>query len=289
MISLLDRLARLSGQPMLIRGDAGVAHSLRLASLIRSHLRGESSAPAMAMGEAEKQKPWEAREAVSFHGPVAVVPVCGTLAAGLDDISAWWLDCCRYEAIQSAVEALSDRTDIRAVVFDINSPGGYVTGVQETVELISEHLGDKLTLAHASVEDCSAAYWLSCACDRIILAPSATVANIGVQAVVYDYSKMFEEAGIGVKVFKSGKYKGAGVPGTSLTAEQEQFMQERVDDLGARFIAAVQSARPSASAADMQGQWFTGEQAVARGLADATALNLDELLEELSASFALRI
>ncbi len=285
IFSLLAQLARLSGQPMLIHGDAGAVHAARFAGLLKRALAAQ--ADAALFGDAnggDKLKPWEAREMVKIENGVAIVPVQGTLAGGLDPLTAWWLDCCRYEAIQCAAEMLADRGDVRTVVFDINSPGGYVTGVRETAEIVARELAGKLTLAWAAQQDCSAAFWLSCACQRIVVAPSATVANIGIQAVVYDYSKMYEEAGIGVRVFKSGKYKGAGVPGTSLTADQAEFMQERVDELGAQFVADVQSARPKASPPDMLGQWFTGEQAVARHLADATALNLCDLLEELASA-----
>jgi ClpP class serine protease len=278
---LLQQLARLSAQPLIIRSDAGIAHGLRMIGLMRRALSADAQA-GLSADAANPQKPWEAREAIRFVGPTAIVPVHGTLCAGLDPITAWWLDCARVEALQASVALLSARTDIRNVVFDFASPGGYVTGITETAELMARDLAGKLTVAWSASQDCSAAFWLSCACHRIVFAPSATVANIGVLQVVYDYSKMFEEAGIGVKVFKTGEYKGAGVMGTSLTADQEKFIQERVDELGAKFLATVQAARPDAKESDMQGQWFTGEQAVARKLADATALNLDELLSTLA-------
>jgi ClpP class serine protease len=279
---LLQQLARLSGQPLIIRGDAALAHTARMVGLIRRALSADAQA-AFATDTANPQKPWEAREAIRYVGATAIVPVHGTLCAGLDQVTAWWLDCARVEAIQSAAATLGARADIRQVIFDFASPGGYVTGITETAELMARDLSGKLTVAWSAAEDCSAAFWLSCACERIVFAPSATVANIGILQVVYDYSKMFEDAGIGVKVYKSGDYKGAGVMGTSLSADQEKFIQERVDDLGAQFRAAVQAARPDAKPEDMQGQWFTGEQAVARHLADATALNLDELLAALAA------
>lgn len=287
----LSALARLAGQPLLIRGDAGLVHSARFAGVLRRLLAHGTSpdsasplagSPAAEFSTGAAAKPWETREQIRYAGNIAIVPVCGTLCAGLDAMTAWWMDCCRVESLQAAAATLATRPDIRKVVFDFNSPGGYVTGITETSQLMQRDLAGKLTVAWCANEDCSAAYWLSCACSRIVVAPSATVANVGVQSVIYDYSKMFEQAGIAVKVFKTGAYKGAGVPGTSLTAEQETFVQERVDDLGAQFIAAVQSARPDAALADLQGQWFTGTQAVQKNLADATALNLDELLATLA-------
>lgn len=278
---LLSQLARLSGQPLLMRGEDSLAHSARLGGLLRRALAGDlPAAPTSAFGEAAP-KPWDLREQVTYAGATAIIPVHGFLAGGMDAMSAWWMECCRYEAIQAAAAEIAARSGVRSVVLDISSPGGYTIGCQETVALLQRDLGDKLTVAWSASQDCSAAYWLSCACERMIFAPSATVANVGTRIVINDYSKMYAEAGIEVKQFTSGAYKGIGTPGTSLTAEQEQFIQEYVDRLNGQFLSAVHDARPKAAEADLQGQWFDGATAVEKNLADATALNLAELLATL--------
>lgn len=283
MHHLLAQIALLAGQPLLIRGEAGVMHTARMLGLMRRALSAEG-ATALFNESANAAKPWETREQPVIIGSTAIIPVTGTLCSGLDPITAWWMDCQRYEAIQKAVADLGARSDIRTVVFDISSPGGYVQGVAETAALIARHLEGKLTIAWSGSENCSCAYWLSTACQKIIATPSATLANVGVCVVVRDYSKMFEAAGVSVKVFKSGAYKGAGAAGTSLTPEQEEFIQERVDSLAAEFVSTVKAARPAVKDADMQGQWFSGSVAVEKNFADATALTFADLLEEIQAA-----
>jgi signal peptide peptidase SppA len=275
---MLSAVARLCAQPLLADSASAAAHHARLLGALR-RLRSGDGAPLAAAPAAGAPTPWEERERVLVEGGVAIIPVSGTLAGGLDAQEAWWFGCCRYEWLQAAAAQLSQRADVHTVVLALDSPGGYVAGCAETAALLERWLGGKLTIAWTSSQACSCAYWLATACARIVATPSATVGSVGVLAVYHDYSAMYAEAGIKVEVYRSGTYKGAGTPGTELTAEQREFIQAGVDALGASFRAHVSARRPQVAEADMQGQWFTGAQAVERGLADATALHLAEVLQ----------
>ena len=92
---------------------------------------------------------------------------------------------------------------------------------------------------------------------------------------------MYKQAGIKVQVFSSGKYKGMGVPGTSLTAEQKQYMQDRIDEMAEVFYQHVESCRPDAQREDMQGQVFKAAGALDRGLIDYVVADLDEAFGHL--------
>lgn len=282
--AVLAQLARLSGQCMIMREADRVAHTAQLVGLVRRAIAANVTAPEQALLGESGSKPWERREAVQIVGSVALIPVIGKICAGLDPVMAWYLDCCRIEAMQAGIAQVAARHDIETVIFYHNTPGGYINGVPETLELIRQLSAQKLTIAFGDVEDCSAGFWLSVGCTRVVYTPSATVANVGAAIVFQDYSRMFEEAGVTVKVFRSGKYKGAGAMGAPLTPDQEQFMQGRVDELGAAFVADVLRGRPGVSKDDLQGQWFSGAQAVEKKLADATVLNLAALLSELNAA-----
>src|SRR6185312_12880460 len=104
----------------------------------------------------------------------------------------------------------------------------------------------------------SAAYWLGCCTDGIFCTPTASVGNIGVCISFMDVSKMADMAGIKVKAFGSGTYKGMGTPGTSLTAEQEMFLKARVMQLAGMFYQHVRAQRGAIADEDMQGQSFDG-------------------------------
>ena len=88
-------------------------------------------------------------------------------------------------------------------------------------------------------------------------------------------------AGVKVKVFNSGIYKGMGTPGTSLTPQQEVFLQQRVISLAEMFYAHITECRGQIAAADMQGQTFKGEEALAKGFIDDLMPDLDALIKTL--------
>jgi signal peptide peptidase SppA len=199
---------------------------------------------------------------------IARIPVGGPIGQGLGEFEkgAGAVD---VDDIRDEIdEAQSDDT-VEAIVLDFDSPGGMVTGTPELANYIAESSESGKPL-YAFCRGCmaSAAYWLACACDGIFCTPSATVGSIGVCMVFNDLSRAADMAGVRVKVFASGPVKGAGTPGTSLTADQEMFLRGRVAELADNFYSHVRANRPDVSDADMQGQHFTGTTALAKGLVD---------------------
>ena len=80
---------------------------------------------------------------------------------------------------------------------------------------------------------------------------------------------------------KSGRYKAAGVEGTTLSEEQTANLQEEVDELHRRFIRDVTSVRTFAQLDDLQGQSFYGDIAAQRGLATGVIDSLEDLIKEI--------
>jgi len=117
----------------------------------------------------------------------------------------------------------------------------------------------------------SAAYWIASAADRVVASPSATVGSIGVYIAIPDYSAAAEMAGIKMVVIKSGKFKGAGIEGTSLNADQIENLQASVDTIHTEFKDAVNMKRKLVKAEAMEGQVFSGKQAAAQGLVTGLA------------------
>lgn len=278
----LPLLARLSTEPLLIRPGCEPL----IAALGRRALDLHARPAAAGPDAAPELAPWEEAEAVRLYpGGVAVVPVRGVLCAGLDAITAWYFGLARPEAIQTAARNLAADTTVSLVVFDVDSPGGYTTAIPETAQLIADLTTRKATLAYTAGLCCSAAYWLASQCEKIVAMPSATVGSIGTYCTIYDTSKMFEQAGVTAHLIAAGDFKGQGTPGVPVTAEFLALLQSGVDRINAKFLAAVRAGREvggkKLADADLQGQWFDGEQAVEKNLADATALNLAEVLTRL--------
>jgi len=207
---------------------------------------------------------------------VGVIPVVGVIGGPRLSPLEKMMGAVDVADLGEAIDAFAANPEVEKVAFQISSPGGTVTGVEELANKI-RGLG-KPTLAYTDSEMASAAYWLGSAADRVVSSPSATVGSIGVYIAIPDYSAAAEMAGIKMVVLKSGKFKGAGIEGTSLNADQIENLQASVDTIHGEFKDAVLMKRKMVKAEAMEGQTFSGKQAAAQGLVTGLADSFSEAL-----------
>jgi signal peptide peptidase SppA len=201
---------------------------------------------------------------------IAVVPLHGVIGrrVGTMEKSSGVTD---VDAFAAAVRAAGSDPAVRAVMLDVDSPGGTVGGVQDAADAVRQVSGKKHTLAFSGGTMASAAYWIASGAEAIYADQTAVVGSIGVYTYVLDTSRADEQRGIKAQVFASGKYKGAGAAGQPLTDEQREEIQGRVNDLAAVFKGDVRRFNPAISDDAMQGQTFLGERARAAGLINSVS------------------
>ena len=207
-----------------------------------------------------------------------IIPVRGVIGKCLSALEAM-LGCADIDKIGNQLDTWAKDDTIYEVVLRVDSGGGSTTGLEELAKKIRNY--EKPTIAFTDSDCGSAAYWMASQCKRFVCTPSASVGACGVYITMTDESKKYEMEGKEVVVIKSGKYKAAGVEGTSLTKDQQQSLQEEVDELHSRFIRDVRSVRQFASLDDLQGQSFYGDKAAARGLTTGVVDNFEALLEDI--------
>jgi signal peptide peptidase SppA len=166
------------------------------------------------------------------------------------------------------------------VLLDIDSPGGSVTGVPELAARIKAVADERPVFAFTDGMMCSAAYWLASQTDAIYATKTADVGSIGVYMAILDEARAYEMAGVKVELFKAGRLKGMGMPGTSLTEEAREHLQSEVDDIYQWFTSDVRSKR-DVSAEVMQGQSFMAEAAARHELIDMVVPSLAAAVEEI--------
>ncbi len=218
-------------------------------------------------------------EQMEKRGSVAIIPVGGPIGQGFGEFEkgAGAVD---VDDIRAELDDADGDDEIENIIMNFDSPGGMVLGTPELGEYIKGV--EKNVYAFTRGQMCSAAYWLAASCNGIFSTKSADIGCIGVCASFYDLTKMADMAGIKVKVFGSGDYKGMGTPGTALTPKQELLMQQRIMSLADMFYSHVRAERGQISDADMQGQTFKGEEALAKGFIDDLMPDLDALISFLS-------
>lgn len=209
---------------------------------------------------------------------IAHIPIGGPIGKGLGKFEkgAGAVD---VGDIEDDLDDADDDDQVMGIILDIDSPGGMVSGTPELADRILAI--EKPIYAFTSGMMCSAAYWIACAADGVFATKSADIGAIGVYAPMADTSEMWKARGVKIEVFTSGKYKGIGVPGTSLTKDHRDFLQSRIMETAQIFFDLVQACRPDAQLEDMQGQVFKAEAARARGLIDDMVRSKDDVVDLL--------
>lgn len=175
------------------------------------------------------------------------------------------------EETRYALETALADPRVSEIVFEIDSPGGEVSGVQELADAI--HAAGRTKPTHALIRDCaaSAAYWLAAQCTTVTANPTAAIGSIGVYMVCDDVSAAYDKAGIKTHVISSGGVKGGGVEGAPVAPEVLDHFQARVDGLCSLFVSAVARGRgmsEDAARALATGECWFAADALRLGLID---------------------
>ena len=214
-------------------------------------------------------------EAYVTENGVGVIPISGVIGKGLSPLEKM-VGAVDVNDIADQIDVFENDPAVSRIAFDISSPGGTVTGVEELAKKIR---GISVpTMAYTDTEMASAAYWLGSQADHVLASPSSTVGSVGVYLVVPDLTEAYKQMGVEMKVIKAGKFKAAGLEGTSLSEEQVGNLQAGVDEIHADFRAAVKTVRSRVKDEDMEGQVFSGRQAAARGMVTGLADSFREAL-----------
>lgn len=216
---------------------------------------------------------------------LAVVDIDGTIGAGANDVNS--------EDVSEALEKAFNASGSKAIALKINSPGGSPVQSdeiwQEIKRLQAEHK-DKKVYAVIGDMGASGAYYIASAADEIYVNPSSLVGSIGVIMPNYGVSELARKIGVEDRTMTAGAHKAILSPTQPLKPEEQAHIQKLLDNVHGHFIAAVKAGRGNRlkENPDMfSGLFWTGEQAIALGLADhngsisslARDLKLDKTVE----------
>lgn len=203
---------------------------------------------------------------------VAIIPVQGTLVQKLGSMRPY-SGMTGYDGIRANLSmALNDDT-VRAIAFDIDSPGGEVAGCFDLVDDIYRARGDKPIHAILSESAYSAAYAVASACDKIYVPRTGGTGSVGVICMHVDFSKALGAAGIAVTMIHYGARKADGHSEIPLTKEALAHFQADVDTMGELFCDTVARNRGIAASKvrATEAGTYMGAAGVQIGFADAVA------------------
>ena len=204
----------------------------------------ESATPDQIELAARRSGAQATEDILTINGETATILIEGFLSpTGPDPIDKFFgIQGTSFAAIRDAIETILADDNIKSVSLLMNTPGGTVTGTDETFQALSRLAEKKDVTAFNTGIIASGGYWLAIAADRIIAtAPTAETGSIGVVLVGFDTTGMLEKFGVKKVVItsKNAPKKFADISEDSGIA----ILQERLDALESVFIARVAEGR----------------------------------------------
>lgn len=217
-------------------------------------------------------------------GAVAVVPVWGVIGHRANELRAVSSGIgTSTEVLGAQISTLGADPNVKAIVLDINSPGGGVFGLPEVAADIRAARAKKPVIAVANALMASGAYWIGASASEIVVTPSSLSGSIGVYSVHQDMSQRLTKEGVAVTLIRAGKYKIEDNPFGPLTDEARAAMQAQVDAYYAMFTTDVAKGRNVAVETVRkgfgEGRVLGAKDAVRLGMADRIG-TLEEVIAD---------
>jgi capsid assembly protease len=213
-------------------------------------------------------------------GGVGLLPLHGVMTQR----ATWmqeWSGGCSTDVLGAAVDQAAADPNIKAIVIDVDSPGGSAYGVAELGDKIAAATKAKKVIAVVNSVAASGAYWAASQASEIVVTPNGEVGSIGCYMIHVDESKALAEAGLTVTPIVAGERKIANHPFAPLSDLGRQEIETLVNDYHAKFVKAVASGRNVSQTAVRDGFGRGGmvraEAAVKEGMADKIG-TLDSVL-----------
>lgn len=183
----------------------------------------------------------------------------------------------------------ADRDSVKAILIEINSPGGAVGPSQELYyEILRAKKETKKPVICVSTSlIASGGYYAAMACDKLIVTPGAMVGSIGVIMEFANLEDLYGWAKIKRFSIKSGKFKDSGAEYREMREDEKELFQDMIDEVYMQFKSTVMEGRQlpdSVVSKYADGRVMTGAKAVELKFADQVGTFNDAV--ELAASMA---
>jgi signal peptide peptidase SppA len=197
---------------------------------------------------------------------VAIIPVQGILSPD------GWCGT-SYNFIKHGFDCALQDPEVKAIVLDVNSPGGTVEGCFDLADHIYAARGTKPIWAILGESAYSAAYALASSADYITVPRTGGAGSIGIVSCHVDFSKALGAAGVKVTFIQYGERKTDGAGEKPLSDRATSDLQSNVDALGKLFVATVARNRGLKATVikDTEAATYLGSASVQIGLCDKLA------------------
>ena len=226
-------------------------------------------------GDVREQEPTpKFRETIVQHGSrgtsdkIALIVMRGFISSSL----AGNVGDSMVDDMRMALQQARDDEHVRAVVLEIDSPGGEVTASDVIYNWVVRTRAKKPVVVYMDSLAASGGYYVACGGKYLMANETTITGSIGVIIQTLNYEQLFNKIGLTSIVFKSGKFKDMLNGARPVTQEERDFVQSFVMKTYEKFLGIV--ARERNVAADVlqktvaDGRILSGKDALENKLVD---------------------
>ena len=215
-------------------------------------------------------------------GNVSLIKIMGAIHSGKSTYNSTGSD-----TILEKLKTAEKDDKIKAILLEINSPGGTVGASQEIYKEIIRLKNKKKVIVSMKDTAASGGYYIASAADFIFALEGTITGSIGVISIMPNIKDLLDKNGIKVNVFRAGTYKGIPSFFSDSNAGADSIFQALILDTHKQFIEDISSGRNKdikeiTKLAD--GRVYSGKQAFKNKLIDGLGGRRESLkkIEELT-------
>ncbi len=145
--------------------------------------------------------------------------------------------------MRAALQQARDDSRVKAIVLEIDSPGGEVTASDAIYSAVVKAGARKPVVVYMESLAASGGYYVSCG-GKFLMANETTITgSIGVIIQTLNYEQLFNKVGLGSVVFKSGKFKDMLNGARPITPEERELVQNFIMKTYDKFLGIVAKER----------------------------------------------
>ena len=145
--------------------------------------------------------------------------------------------------MRAALQQARDDGRVKAIVLEIDSPGGEVTASDAIYSAVVKAGARKPVVVYMESLAASGGYYVSCG-GKFLMANETTITgSIGVIIQTLNYEQLFNKIGLASVVFKSGKFKDMLNGARPITPEQRELVQNFIMKTYDKFLGIVAKER----------------------------------------------
>jgi protease-4 len=143
------------------------------------------------------------------------------------------------EDMRLALQQARDDDHVRAIVLEIDSPGGEVTASDVIYNWVVKTRAKKPVIVYMDSLAASGGYYVACGGKYLMANETTITGSIGVIIQTLNYEQLFNKVGLSAVVFKSGKFKDMLSGTRPVTPEEREYIQGFVMKTYDKFLGIV--------------------------------------------------